>query len=439
VLEQVAYRDGDEPTGRLAEVLRRRAGVPAEVEETVTRVLAAVRADGDTAVARFTQEFDGVSLSPGQFRVPEKALDDALEAMDPELLAAIREAAANIKAFHRKQAQSSWFMEDGDGVILGKKVTPLRRVGICVPGGQAPLISSLMMAAVPAAVAGVEEICVVTPPQPSGLPHPDILATARFLGLSEVYGIGGAQAVGALAFGTDSVAPVDKIVGPGSVYTVTAKRQVYGTVGIEMVPGPSEIVVLADGDADPAFIAADLLSQAEHGTGYEASVCITPSEPLAEAVCREVERQARELPRPETVAGSLERYGVVVTVPDLDQGMSLVNRIAPEHLELLVADPWSWLDKVRDAGAVFLGPAATEPVGDYFAGTNHVLPTNGTARFSSSLGLSDFVKTTSIVSYSEQRLRSTGPKIARLARAEGLEAHARAVEARLSTWEKQHG
>lgn len=441
MLEIVSYGSGAPLQGRLAAVLARHGGVPPEVEETVSRVLAQVRARGDEAVAEFTEEFDGVRLAPDRFRVPQVALDEALDAIDGELLEAVEEAAANIRAFHQKQVSNSWFMEDGDGVILGKKVTPLRRVGICVPGGQAPLISSLLMAGVPAQVAGVDEICIVTPPQSSTLPHPDILATARFLGIDEVYGIGGAQAVGALAFGTQSIPGVDKIVGPGGVYTVTAKRQVYGIVGIEMVPGPSEIVVLADAAANAEFIAADLLSQAEHGTGHEAVVCITPSVDLATAVCEQVETQRAILSRsrPGVVDQALASFGVIVTVPDLDVGMELVNRIAPEHLELLVADPWLWLDKVRNAGAVFLGEASTEPVGDYFAGTNHVLPTNGAARFSSSLGLSDFVKTTSVVSYSAKRLLETGPKIARMARAENLEGHARAVEVRLEAWSEKIG
>jgi histidinol dehydrogenase len=437
VLDIIPYRSGEPDQGRLADIMARHAGVPQEVEQTVARVLAAVRDRGDEAVSEFTQDFDGVCLAPSQFRASEKSLDDALASMDRELLAAIEEAAANIRAFHRRQQSNSWFMEDGDGVILGKKVTPIWRVGICVPGGQAPLISSLLMAAVPAQVAGVSEVCVVTPPQADGLPHPDILATARFLGLSEVYGIGGAQAVAALAFGTASVAAVDKIVGPGSVYTVTAKRQVYGTVGIEMVPGPSEIVVLADATANAAFVAADMLSQAEHGTGFEAAVCVTTSQSLATDVRQEVERQRAELPSQESVDDALSRFGAIVTVADLDAGMELVNRIAPEHLELLVAEPWALLDKVKNAGAVFLGEAATEPVGDYFAGTNHVLPTNGSARFSSSLGLSDFVKTTSVVSYSRQRLQATGHKIAHMARAESLEAHARAVEIRLAAWSER--
>jgi histidinol dehydrogenase len=437
MLEIVSYTAKAPVPECLAAVLARHAGVPPEVEETVARVLAAVRLRGDEAVAEFTREFDEVSMTPDQFRVPKSALEEAARSADHDLMAAIKEAAANIGAFHQRQISNSWFMEDGDGVILGKKVTPIDRVGICVPGGQAPLISSLLMAGVPAQVAGVGEICVVTPPTSMGLPHADILATAHFLGIDEVYAIGGAQAVAAIAFGTQSVRPVDKIVGPGSVYTVTAKRQVYGVVGIEMVPGPSEIVVLAEGSANAAFIAADLLSQAEHGTGYEAAVCITTCSTLAAAVQDELEQQRKQLPQPEVVDEALDRFGLIVTVEDLELGMELVNRIAPEHLELLVEDPWSWLDRVRHAGAVFLGESATEPVGDYFAGTNHVLPTNGAARFSSSLGLSDFVKTTSVISYSKKRLQATGPKIARMARAEGLEAHARAVEVRLESWSER--
>jgi histidinol dehydrogenase len=437
MLEIVSYTAKGPVPECLAAVLARHAGVPPEVEETVARVLAAVRLRGDEAVAEFTREFDEVSMTPDQFRVPKSALEEAARSADHDLMAAIKEAAANIGAFHQRQISNSWFMEDGDGVILGKKVTPIDRVGICVPGGQAPLISSLLMAGVPAQVAGVGEICVVTPPTSMGLPHADILATAHFLGIDEVYAIGGAQAVAAIAFGTQSVRPVDKIVGPGSVYTVTAKRQVYGVVGIEMVPGPSEIVVLAEGSANAAFIAADLLSQAEHGTGYEAAVCITTCSTLAAAVQDELEQQRKQLPQPEVVDEALDRFGLIVTVEDLELGMELVNRIAPEHLELLVEDPWSWLDRVRHAGAVFLGESTTEPVGDYFAGTNHVLPTNGAARFSSSLGLSDFVKTTSVISYSKKRLQATGPKIARMARAEGLEAHARAVEVRLESWSER--
>ena len=431
MIDIISYSDPESPSGKLAAILNRRDGQPDEVEDAVQEILRQVRARGDDAVVEYTSRFDGVVLTPQSMRVPAEALIDAGEAIDPGLLAAVKGAAANIRAFHQKQHTNSWFTEEGDGVILGKRVTPLRRVGICVPGGQAPLISSRLMAAVPAQVAGVEEICVVTPPTSGGLPHAEILGTAHMLGLSEVYAVGGAQAVGALAYGTATIPAVDKIVGPGSPYTVAAKRQVFGVVGIEMIPGPSEIVILADDSADARFAAADLLSQAEHGSGQEAAICITTSDELARKIGEEVALQAESLPRVQAVREALSRYGAVIVVDDLDTGVELLNRIAPEHAELLVEEPWVWLQKIRNAGAVFLGPASTEPVGDYYAGTNHILPTNGAARYASSLGLSDFVKTTSVVSYSAERLRQVGPDIMTMARAEGLEAHARAVQVRL--------
>jgi histidinol dehydrogenase len=400
------------------------------VEQTVREILQQVRRDGDRALAELTRRFDRVELAPGQCRTPAAALADAAAGLDPELRAAMAAAAANIRAFHQRQQLTSWFAEDGDGVILGKKVTPLQRVGICVPAGEAPLFSSLMMAAIPAQVAGVRELCAVSPPQADGRPHPIVLAAAHLLGIDEVYAVGGAQAVAALAFGTESIRPVDLVVGPGSPYTVAAQQQVFGVVGIALLPGPSEVVVLADAAADPRYVAADLLSQAEHGWGV-ASVCITPSADLAARVQAETARQLARLPRRGVVEPALEAYGAAVVVPDLETGVELLNQIAPEHAELLVADPWAWLDAIRNAGAIFLGPAATEPVGDYFAGTNHILPTNGAARYASSLGVADFVKTSSIVAYTGKRLQRTADSIVRLARAEGLEAHARAVQLRV--------
>jgi histidinol dehydrogenase len=434
---EILYYPADPLPARLRAILGRQQRLPAQVEETVRQVLEAVRRRGDEAVAEFTAKFDRVKLRPEQFRVPGAALARALEQLDPELRRAIEAAAANIRAFHEHQRVNSWFMEDGDGVILGKKVLPIERVGICVPGGQAPLFSSLLMAAIPAQVAGVPELCVVSPPQADGRPHPTILATAQLLGLGEVYGLGGAQAVGALAFGTATVKAVDKIVGPGSLYTVAAKQQVYGVVGIEMIPGPSELVVLADAEADARYVAADLLSQAEHGTGFEAVVCITPSATQAAQVQQAVEKQLARLPRAEAARQALENFGALVVVPDLETGIELLNRLAPEHAELLVRDPWVWVDRIKNAGALFLGPAATEPVGDYFAGTNHVLPTNGAARFSSSLGVGDFLKTTSIVAYTASRLEKVGDQIVRLAQAEGFEAHAEAVRLRLQDYRSQ--
>jgi len=434
---EILYYPADPLPAKLRAILGRQQRIPSQVEETVRQVLEAVRRRGDEALAEYTEKFDRVKLRPEQFRVPAAALEQALEQLDPELRQAIEAAAANIRAFHQRQRVNSWFMEDGDGVILGKKVLPIERVGICVPGGQAPLFSSLLMAAIPAQVAGVPELCVVSPPQADGLPHPTILAAAQLLGLSEVYGLGGAQAVGAMAFGTATVNKVDKIVGPGSLYTVAAKQQVYGVVGIEMIPGPSELVVLADAEADPRYAAADLLSQAEHGTGFEAVVCITPSATQAAQVQQAVEQQLTRLPRAEAAARALENFGALVVVPDLETGVELLNRLAPEHAELLVRDPWSWVDQIKNAGALFLGPAATEPVGDYFAGTNHVLPTNGAARFSSSLGVGDFTKTTSIVAYTARRLDRVGDQIVRLAEAEGFEAHAEALRLRLQDYRSQ--
>lgn len=433
MIEILSYPAAPLPA-KLQAILGRRSGVPAEVEELVRQVLEAVRTSGDEALAEFTEKFDRVRLRPEQFRVPAVALAAALAAMDPQLRQAIEAAAANIRAFHERQRVNSWFMEDGDGVILGKKVLPIGRVGICVPGGQAPLFSSLLMAAIPAQVAGVPELCVVSPPQADGRPHPTILATAQLLGLTEVYGVGGAQAVGAMAYGTATIKGVDKIVGPGSLYTVAAKQQVYGVVGIEMIPGPSELVVLADEQADPRYVAADLLSQAEHGSGFEAVVCITPSAEVATCVQRAVEDQLARLPRAEAARQALENFGAVVVVPDLQTGIELLNRLAPEHAELLVQDPWSWVDQIKNAGALFLGPASTEPVGDYFAGTNHVLPTNGAARFASSMGVGDFLKTTTIVAYTAGRLAEVGDQIVRLAQAEGFEAHAEAVRLRLEDY-----
>ena len=427
-MEIVAYPS--EPLAdKIESILRRRIGVSDKVDEAVRQVLHQVRARGDQAVVEYTERFDGVSVSDGGYRMPSAALQAGLDGLDASLRSAMEAAVANIRSFHEHQRDKSWFVEDGDGVLLGKKVTPIDRLGICVPAGEVPLFSSLLMCAIPAQIAGVGEICVVSPPQQDGQVHPVIAAAARLIGIDEVHAVGGAQAVGAMAYGTETVAPVDKIVGPGSPYTVAAQKQVFGLVGIPMLPGPSEIVVLADGDANPAYIAADLLSQAEHGWGV-ASVCITDSHALADAVSAEVERQMETLPRADAVRAALEEYGAIAVVDTLDSGFELLNRIAPEHAELLVADPWKWLDQVRHCGAVFLGEAASEPVGDYFAGTNHVLPTNGAARYASSLGVGDFVKTTSVIAYTETRLRTTQATIARLARAESLEAHARAVEVR---------
>ena len=415
--------------GPLAALLARRPESDPEVENAVRDILRQVRQEGDAALCEMTRKFDGVAVAPEQVRVSAQSLAEAEAALDPSLCASMEAAIANIRAFHERQKLNSWFVEDGDGVVLGKKITPIERVGLCVPAGEVPLFSSLLMTAIPAQVAGVAELCVVAPPVAAGQVDPTIAAAAHLLGIAEVYAVGGAQAVGALAYGTESIPPVHKIVGPGSPYTVAAQRQVFGTVGIALLPGPSEIVVLADGGADPRLVAADLLSQAEHGWGA-ASVCITDCADLAHRVQEELEAQLAVLPRYSIIYSALEEYGALVVVPSLEVGIELLNRLAPEHAELQVADPWRWVDSIRHCGALFLGAAATEPVGDYFAGTNHVLPTQGAARYASSLGWADFVKTTSIIDYSDLRLARTAEHIARMARAEGLEAHARAVEIR---------
>jgi len=415
---------------RLEAILGRRMGPAQQIEETVRGILERVRQGGDRALAAICAEIDKVALPPGGFRVPRAAAHAALASLPAEVRQAMEAAARNVRSFHEHQRPRSWFVEAGDGVILGKKVVPVQRVGICAPAGAAPLFSSLMMAAIPAQVAGVAQICVVSPPRPDGLPHPLMLAAATLLGLDEIYALGGAQAVAALAYGTESIPAVDLVVGPGSPYTVAAQRQVFGRVGVPLLPGPSEIVVVADQDADPRLIAADLLSQAEHGWGV-ASVCITPCRTLAAAVQLEIERQVLDLPRREQVEAALGQFGVVVVVPELGAGFELLNRIAPEHAELMLAEPWRWLDRVRNCGALFLGPASAEPVGDYYAGTNHILPTDGAARYASSLEVAHFLKTTSIISYSTERLEQTGGHIMSLARAEGLEAHARAIQVRL--------
>ena len=425
----IVYYPADSQPTKLAAILGRSAGVASDVEVAARDILAQVRTGGDEALCALTRKFDKVDMQPERMRMSDEALAGAADALEPELRASIEAAAANIRAFHQRQKTNSWFMEDGDGVILGKKVTPIERVGLCVPAGEVPLFSSLLMTAIPAQVAGVKEICVVSPPGADGGVDPTIAATAQLLGIGEVYAVGGAQAVAALAYGTESIHRVDKVLGPGSPYTVAAQQQVFGVVGIAMLPGPSEIAVLADEGADPRLVAADLLSQAEHGWGV-ASVCITDCADLAQRVQAEVAVQLAALPRNEIMAQALEEFGAIVVVPDLEVGVALLNEMAPEHAELLVDDPWSWVDKIDHCGALFLGSASTEPVGDYFAGTNHVLPTNGAARYASSLGLADFVKTTSIIAYTEQRLQRTGDHIIRMAKAEGLEAHARAVSIR---------
>ncbi|WP_407921115.1 histidinol dehydrogenase [Brevibacillus migulae] len=399
-----------------------------EQQEAVRAILAKVKAEGDAAVRYYTEAFDRVLLQ--DFRVTAEEYQEAEQLVSPEVKVALTEAAENIRDYHRRQVRQSWMTTRESGTMLGQIIRPLQRVGLYVPGGTAAYPSSVLMNAVPAQIAGVSEIVITTPPGKDGKVNPAILVAARIAGVTEVYKIGGAQAIGALTYGTEQIAAVDKIVGPGNIYVALAKREVFGLVNIDMVAGPSEIVVLADDTADPRYVAADLLSQAEHDV-LSSAVLVTPSRRLAEAVAVELESQLQELPRKDIAAQSIRNHGAICIVKDLQEGFDVVNRLAPEHLELLIAEPFEHLGKVVNAGAIFLGAYSSEPVGDYFAGTNHVIPTNGTARFSSPLSVDDFVKKSSVVSYSKQDLVRNGKKIVALAEQEGLRAHARAIQVRL--------
>ncbi|CAG7650355.1 histidinol dehydrogenase [Paenibacillus allorhizosphaerae] len=402
----------------------------AQQNEAVKSIIEEVRRDGDAALRRFAERFDGVRV--GDLRVTKEEIEAAYAQVDELFLAAIRAAAANVRRFHEKQLRSSWMDLQADGSILGQVIRPLRRVGLYVPGGKAAYPSSVLMNAIPAQVAGVPEIVMVTPPATAGIEgiNPHILVAAAEAGVKEIYRAGGAQAVAALAYGTESIPAADKIVGPGNIYVALAKRYVFGAVDIDSIAGPSEIVVLADETADAAYVAADLLSQAEHDE-MASAILITPSQELAEAVAREVDRQLNELPRREIAAQSIRDYGAILTVASLEEGIDAVNRLAPEHLEIIVREPFQYLGKIENAGAIFLGPYSSEPVGDYFAGPNHVLPTNGTARFSSPLNVDDFMKKSSVIYYSKEALLRDGEQIIALARHEGLDAHARAIQIRL--------
>ncbi|MGG4145010.1 histidinol dehydrogenase [Paenibacillus algorifonticola] len=403
-----------------------------EQNEVVRTIIADVRKEGDAALLRYTAKLDRAELTAAELRVTQAEIDAAYEQVDAAFLTAIREAAVNIRSFHEKQKRNSWMDLQPDGTLLGQILRPLKRVGVYVPGGKAAYPSSVLMNVIPAQVAGVPEIVMVTPPSTGGRDgiDPGILVAAAEAGVKEMYRVGGAQAIAALAHGTETIASVDKICGPGNIYIALAKREVFGAVDIDSIAGPSEIVVLADETADPAYIAADLLSQAEHDE-MASSILVTPSEQLASAVAAEVERQLATLPRQAIARASIDSYGAVLMVDSLEAGIDVVNKLAPEHLEVLTADPMRLLGLIENAGAIFLGPYSSEPVGDYFAGPNHIIPTNGTARFSSPVNVDDFLKKSSLIYYSKEALLTNGDKIMTLARQEGLEAHARAIQIRL--------
>lgn len=410
-------------------------GTP-EQNQAVKEIIEGVRAEGDAALRRYSQQFDNTKVE--ELRLTEAEIASAYNLVEPEFVETIRAAAVNIRAFHEKQKRESWVDLKPDGTMLGQVVRPLHRVGLYVPGGKAAYPSSVLMNAIPAQVAGVPEIVMVTPPATAGVEgvNPYILVAAAEAGVREVYRVGGAQAVAALAYGTEQIPAVDKIVGPGNIYVALAKRYVFGVVDIDSIAGPSEIIVLADDSADPAYVAADLLSQAEHDE-MASAVLVTPSKPLAQAVQEELARQVALLPRREIARQALADYGAIVTVDSLEEGIDVVNRMAPEHLEVVVREPFQHLGKIENAGAIFLGPYSSESVGDYFAGPNHVLPTNGTARFSSALSVDDFIKKSSVIYYSKEALLRDAGQIAALARFEGLQAHARAVEIRVEKEGKQ--
>lgn len=406
-------------------------GTPQQ-NETVRQIVETVRTEGDEALLRYAEQFDRVKLDASSLRVTEEEIQAAYAKVDDAFLTAIREAAVNIRVFHEKQLRQSWVDVQPDGTMLGQLLRPLKRVGVYVPGGKAAYPSSVLMNVIPAQVAGVPEIVMVTPPATGGKEgvDPFILVAAAEAGVKEMYRAGGAQAIAALAYGTATIMPVDKITGPGNIYVALAKRAVFGAVDIDSIAGPSEIVVLADDTANPAYVAADLLSQAEHDE-MSSAILVTTSEALADAVTAEVERQLSALPREEIARKSIELNGAVLMAETLDEALAVINRMAPEHLEIMTDEPMALLGRIENAGAIFIGPYSSEPVGDYWAGPNHILPTNGTARFSSPVNVDDFLKKSSLIYYSKSALMASGDKIMTLARHEGLEAHARAIEIRL--------
>jgi histidinol dehydrogenase len=408
-------------------MLAQRREETAGIEETVREIIDGVRIKGDEALIRYSRQFDGVEISPKEMEVPHKEWGKATKGMEQEALASLKRAAERIESFHRHQLAHSWF-DTEQGIVRGQVVRPLARAGVYVPGGKAAYPSSLLMNVIPAKVAGVEEVVVMTPPSQTGV-NPSILAAAQVAGADRVLRAGGAQAIAAMAYGTETVPQVDIIVGPGNAYVTTAKRLLYGITMVDLVAGPSEILVLADESTPPGFVAADLLSQAEHDE-MAWPILITLSLQFAQHVEQEVTQMTKTLPRQEIITACLERHGVIIIVRDLTEGMGIANRIAPEHLELALQDPLRWLGEVQNAGTVFLGPYTPEAVGDYVGGPNHVLPTAGTARFFSPLGVEHFLKRTNILSCSREALEGLREDVARLARLEGLEAHARAVEMR---------
>ena len=410
----------------MARILQRRGSREGEVEKRVVEILRAVRETGDRALARYTELFDRVRLTRSSMEVKPGEIDRAMKKVPAKDLLTLRLAARRIAAFHRRQLQKSWRYRDPIGMLLGQRIMPLERVGVYVPGGKASYPSTVLMNAIPAKVAGVKEVIMTSPIGNDGA---IILAAAKIAGVNRIFRVGGAQAIAAMAFGTGTIPKVDKIVGPGNIFVATAKRLVFGEVNIDSIAGPSEILLVVDGSADPEYVAADMLSQAEHDE-LAAALCVTTSMSAALKIQRATEEQLRQTKRQAITFKSLERYGAIIVVRGMAEALQLANTIAPEHVELIVKRPEKWARGIRNAGAIFLGPYSTPPLGDYLAGPNHVLPTGGSARFFSPLGTYDFLKRTTIIHAEKKALRALASKITQLARLEGLDDHARAVEAR---------
>lgn len=413
----------------LENLLKRSPNSYGEFESRVNDIIQNVREKRDEAVFEYTLKFDGATIDQDNIRVTEEEIKEAYEQVDPKLLDVIRKALVNIRDYHTKQKQYSWFDSDESGIILGQKVTPLKTVGVYVPGGKAVYPSSVLMNVIPAKVAGVSNIIMTTPCGKDGKVYPSTLVAAKEAGVDAIYKVGGAQAIAALAFGTESIPKVDKIVGPGNIYVALAKKAVFGYVSIDSIAGPSEIMVLADETANPRFVAADLLSQAEHDE-MASAILVTTSETLAEQVSMEVDKFVETLSRKEIIRKSLDNYGYILVADTMQDAIDTVNEIASEHLELVTKNPFETMTKIRNAGAIFIGEYSSEPLGDYFAGPNHVLPTNGTAKFFSPLSVDDFIKKSSIISYSREALEPVYKDIVQFAECEKLTAHANSIRVR---------
>lgn len=412
----------------LENLLKRSPNNYTEFEGRVNAIIEKVRSDRDDAVFSYTKQFDGADINASNVLVTEEEIKEAYEQVDQTLLEVIRKALVNIRKYHEKQRQQSWFTSE-DGIILGQKVTALEKVGVYVPGGKAVYPSSVLMNVLPAKVAGVDRIIMCTPPGKDGKVYASTLVAAKEAGVDEIYKVGGAQAIAAMAFGTESIPKVDKIVGPGNIYVALAKKAVFGYVSIDSIAGPSEILVLADETANPRYVAADLLSQAEHDE-MASAILITTSEELAKKVSDEIDGFVEELSRKEIIQKSLDNYGYILVASDLDEAIDAVNEIASEHMEIVTKDPFHVMTKIRNAGAIFIGEYSSEPLGDYFAGPNHVLPTNGTAKFFSALSVDDFIKKSSIISYSRDALEPVYKDIVKFAECEKLTAHANSIKVR---------